>query len=364
VVRDTGIGIPSEKLQAIFAPFTQADSSTTREYGGTGLGLTISSQLIELMGGKMEIESEPGKGTTFTFIVPIARARKAGSRPTHLPVPQLRGLSVLVVDDNATNRLILSDTVASWGMHPTAVEDGRSALQLLVHAASSEPFSLVLLDAMMPVIDGFTLARQIREHAALRDLPILMLSSAGRVNPDRIAGLGIANYLLKPVKQSELLEAIQVALSLSSNQQPISAEGTSSHQSTLRVLLAEDNAINQRLAVRLLEREGHQVQVVATGTEVLARIQRERFDLVLMDVQMPEMDGLEATRRVRQREQTTGTHLPIIAMTAHAMKGDRERCLEAGMDDYIAKPILLKDLLDAIEHVLDARGRSSVADCQ
>jgi PAS domain S-box-containing protein len=349
-VRDTGIGIPEDKQRRIFEAFTQADASTTRRYGGTGLGLAISAQLVELMGGRLTLASEAGKGSTFTFTARLRRAR--GPLPAKQPKRELRGLKVLIVDDHETNRRIFAETVASWGMAPTAVADAGAALEaLLAAAASAAPFALVLLDAMMPDVDGLDLARRIREQPALRDTTLLLLTSAALVPEGaRDPGLRIAACLLKPVKQSELLEAIQGALRLPAPQADALPPAPPPAAPALRVLLAEDNPVNQRLALRLLEKQGHKVEVVATGVAALEALERGTFDVVLMDVQMPEMDGLEATRRYRQRE-GQGRRVPIIAMTAHAMKGDRERCLQAGMDGYLAKPIQLPALWEALAAV-------------
>jgi signal transduction histidine kinase/DNA-binding response OmpR family regulator/HPt (histidine-containing phosphotransfer) domain-containing protein len=360
-VRDTGIGIAPEKQRLIFDAFTQADTSTTRHYGGTGLGLAISSRLVALMGGKIWVESEVGRGSTFHFTARLGLAggpaaadqsRRAG----------LRGLSVLVVDDNATNRRILQEVLGNWGMRPTAVDGGGAALGELWRAAvEGEPFALVLLDAMMPGIDGFALAEQIARHPELRRATLLMMSSAGRPNDAaHCRRLNIAACLTKPVKQSELLDAILTAL----GRRPADAEGPGpplrppprDGRRRLRVLLAEDNAVNQTLAVILLEKEGHQVVVAGNGQEALTALEGQPFDLVLMDVQMPELDGLAATSALRRKEQTTGAHVPVIAMTAHAMKGDRERCLEAGMDGYVTKPIQPEELWLVIGQVVPAAG--------
>jgi PAS domain S-box-containing protein len=353
-VRDTGIGIPQEKLARIFEPFEQAESSTTRRYGGTGLGLAISAHLVELMGGRIWVESEVSKGTAFHFTAQLRAALAPSEASVVLPV-RLEGLRVLVVDDNDTNRRILEEVLAGWKMEPTSCASAREALVELMRAAvSGEPYALALLDVHMPEVDGFTLAAQVQQTPALAGTTLVMLPSAGQ--PEDVArcrDLGVAAYLLKPVKQSDLLATLLTALDAARRLPRGIAEAPTDrggHRS-LRVLLAEDNVINQKLAVRLLEKAGHTARVVSNGREALAALECESFDLILMDVQMPEMDGLEATAVIRQRE-AGGRRTPIIAMTAHAMKGDRERFLSAGMDGYVAKPIQPKDLLDAIEAAL------------
>ncbi len=354
-VRDTGIGIPTEKQALIFEAFNQADTSTTRQYGGTGLGLTISTRLVEMMGGRIWVESEVGQGSTFHFTARFGLAK--APRPdggTRRP-DSLHDLPVLVVDDNATNRTILHEMLSNWRLRPTAVASAAEALDVLRRAAAAgEPFPLVLLDAMMPEVDGFALAERIKQNPDLAGSVLLMLSSAGR--PDdahRCERLGIALYLTKPVKQSELLNAILTARhEAAPAEEHHPAEGAAPGARRLRVLLAEDNLVNQRLAVRLLEKAGHAVTVVGNGREAVAALEREAFDAVLMDVQMPEMGGFEATALIRDREKGTGRHVPIIAMTAHAMKGDRERCLAGGMDDYVAKPVRARELFEAIGRVV------------
>ncbi len=377
-IHDTGIGIPCEEQQRIFDPFAQADASTTRRYGGTGLGLTITAQLIAMMGGRIWVESAVGQGSTFHFTVclglpqspaappalsgtapeeeaGIASARSAASWPANMT-----GVPVLVVDDNATNRRILEEILAHWGMRPLAVASGQAALAALERAAAAgEPFPLVLLDGHMPEMDGFTLAGQIQQRPELTGTTILMLTSAGHPEDTvRCRQMGISAYLLKPVKRSELATAIQTALGRSC--QPSGAPSAptsrplSAGRQPLHILLAEDNRINQKLAVRLLEKEGHTVVLAGTGQEALDQLKQQTFDLVLMDVEMPELDGLAATTHIRRQEEGLGLRLPIIAMTAHALKGDRERCLSAGMDGYVAKPIRAQELFAAIEAVRPA----------
>jgi two-component system sensor histidine kinase/response regulator len=363
-VRDTGIGIPEEKQGAVFAPFVQGDSSTTRKYGGTGLGLSISHRLVELMGGRIQVESRPGAGSTFHFTAHFGPPQGgAPSRPA-LDAGRLGGLRVLVVDDNATNRRILQEMLAGWRMAPTVVESGAAALEeMRQRAATGEPFELVLLDCMMPEMDGFQLAEQIRGHPELAGATVMMLSSSGHPGDvARCRELGIAVSLLKPLKQSELLDAILLALGRLSPRPGSVPAAPPAQWRPLRILLAEDNLVNQRFAVRLLEKAGHRVVVAGDGREALALLGVEPpagpppFDLVLMDVQMPEMGGFEATARLRAREKATGGRLPVLALTAHAMKGDQERCLAAGMDGYVAKPVRPAELWQAIESVVPAFG--------
>ncbi|MBC8117053.1 MAG: response regulator, partial [Candidatus Saccharimonas sp.] len=352
-VSDTGIGIAPEKQDRLFQSFSQVDASTTRKYGGTGLGLAISAQLVRMMGGRVWLESTPGIGSTFHFSVPFDLS-KAASHPLPANRVDLHELPVLVVDDNSTNRLILQEMLSNWRMQPTAVDGGAAALRVLEQAhREGHPFVLVLLDSMMPEMDGFSLAAEIRHRPGLARATLMMLSSADRrTEAAKCKEMGIVTYLQKPVGQSVLLNAIMTALgpSLSQEVHPVASNpALAPCERRLRLLLAEDNVVNQRLAVRLLERRGHTVVVVNNGRQALAALERERFDAVLMDVQMPEMDGFETTAAIRERELSTRAHLPIIAMTAHAMKGDRERCFEAGMDGYVAKPLQPLELFDVVE---------------
>jgi len=351
-VQDTGIGIPQDKLEIIFEPFVQADGSTTRKYAGTGLGLAISRQLVEMMGGRLWAESVLGESSTFHFTARLKRQDGVALEPT--PPDGLRGLPVLVIDDNATNRLILRKMLARWGLEVTEAENGPAALRELARASS--PFRLILLDAMMPEMDGFAVAERIRDDSALKDAIVMMLSSdCVRDDTARCRELDITTHVVKPVRQSELLDAIMTVLGTASEGEEKKVEQVThpareERRPGLRILLAEDNAAAQLIARKTLEKIGHTVQTVGNGLEVLQVLEEEEdFDLVLMDVAMPEMDGLEATRAVREREAGTGRHVPIIAMTAFAMKGDQETCLKTGMDAYLAKPVNPEKLRQALE---------------
>jgi two-component system sensor kinase len=369
VVSDTGIGIPVEKQQQIFEAFSQADTSTTRRYGGTGLGLTISMQLVKLMGGRLWVESEAGKGSAFHFTVHFGIAQGA-PRDAWISPESLAGMPVLVVDDNRTNRRILQDLLTNWGMQPALAESGPAALEQLDAAAvRGTPFRLALLDVLMPDMDGFMLAARIREHPHLQNCSLIMLSSAGQTeNWARCQELGIARYLIKPVKQSDLRDAIVRVLS--TREEPCRPAGIAPPQvaatrRSLRILLAEDGLVNQRVAREFLVRRGHEVVVASNGREAVEAVDRDAFDLVLMDVQMPEMDGFEATKAIRNKEHSTGRHIPIVAMTAGAFKDDRERCLESGMDAYLSKPIRPASLYEIIEAIaVPARIPGRVLDAQ
>jgi PAS domain S-box-containing protein len=359
-VTDTGIGIPTEKQQHIFEAFAQADSSTTRKYGGTGLGLAISAQLCELMDGVMWVESEVGRGSTFHFTAHFGRAETPAKKSGQSEPVKLRDLPVLVVDDNSTNRKILEEMIGNWRMKPVAAANGPAAMEALQRAhKNGTPFRLVLLDGHMPGMDGFEVAARVKQDPQLHGAEVILLTSAGRSEDvARAKTVGVAATLSKPVKQSELWDAIATALNVPgrlksrASSLPATAKARArAARQPLRVLLAEDNPVNQEVALRLLERRGHSVIVAENGRQALTAIERHKFDLVLMDVQMPEMGGLEATQLIREKEKSTGEHLPILAMTAHAMQGDRERCIAAGMDGYLAKPIDPKSFLQTVEGI-------------
>jgi len=369
-VQDTGIGIPVEKQRIIFEAFSQADGSTSRRFGGTGLGLTISSRLAEMMGGRIWVESEPGRGSVFHFTARLGVATAApispGPRTEHL-----QGVAVLVVDDNATNRRILTTTLENWGMNPEAAESAAAALTLLQSAGTrGKTFDILLTDAEMPDMDGFALANQVRKDFGRAAPAIIVLTSAGqRGDGARCRELNIAAYLTKPVGRTDLQSALLNVLGRKSEggefaplvtRHSLREERPEARlQSSLRILLAEDNPVNQQLAMRLLQKRGHHVVVVENGRKAVAALENGNFDLVLMDVQMPDMDGFETTAAIRRREHSTGNHLPIIAMTAHAMKGDEERCREAGMDGYLSKPVRACELFATIETVAASIGLKS-----
>ncbi|MFN2475381.1 MAG: response regulator [Chthoniobacterales bacterium] len=356
---DTGIGIPEEKQAAIFEAFAQVDGSTTRHYGGTGLGLAIATRLVQQMRGRMWVESRVGVGTTFHFTAWLGRSEGPLAEVTSLSPAQLTGMRALIVDDNAVNCRILEETLSNWGMQPTVLRSARAALvEIKRAAAAGQPFPLILLDAMMPEMDGFAFLEQIKQEPRLAGATVMMLSSAMRSGEgSRATDLGVHSVLTKPVMQSELLDAI--VRSLSGDQ--LAARHTQSTDArraaakpggALHILVADDNAINRAVAAGILDRQGHTLVHASNGLEAVAAFTAHAFDVILMDIQMPEMDGSEATARIRELESATGQHTPIVAMTAHAMAGDRERCLEAGMDDYLSKPIVaeeLKRVLSAIE---------------
>jgi phosphate ABC transporter ATP-binding protein len=371
-VTDTGIGIPADKLRTIFEPFVQADGSTTRRFGGTGLGLAISQKLVQLMDGRAWVESTPGAGSVFHVTARFGLQPDAAA-PHPNPMSgqdRLIGLPILVVDDNHTNRWILQEVLASWHARPVAVAGGAEALAALGQARDlGEPFALVLLDALMPGIDGFTLAARIKADPKLTGTIVMMLTSNDQSGIlERSQALGIAASLTKPIRQSELYKTLVTILGEAPAAEPrASSEGPGAEWMSepeleattarrLKILVAEDHEINQKVASRILEKLKHVVVMVGDGLEALEFLRREAFDLVLMDVQMPTMDGFEAIAAIRAAEQPTGRHIPAIAVTAHAMKGDRERCLRAGFDGYVSKPLRAGNLIEAIDSLLSPPG--------
>ncbi|MBW1701402.1 MAG: response regulator [Deltaproteobacteria bacterium] len=368
-ITDTGIGIPPDKQKLMFEPFAQADGSITRKYGGTGLGLAITKHLVEMMGGRIWLESEVGKGTKIHFTVWFDISAAPSRRPIAVEPVDVKGLPVLVVDDNATNRRILQQTLTNWQMKPTVTESGKAALKVLERASNrGESFVLMLLDAVMPEMDGFAVAEEVHKHKKVTAPIIMMLTSAGRRgDAARCRELGLAAYLTKPISQSDLFDTIMTVLAVK-DQDKDSPHLITRHsmreaqvpsfapkrEGKLRILVAEDNVVNQKLVIRMLEKAGHTPVVAANGREAVDRFKAEHFDLILMDVQMPEMDGYEATGVIREKEKETGGHIPIIALTAHAMKGDREKCIAAGMDDYLSKPIRAQELFEAIKKLANS----------
>lgn len=357
-VRDTGIGIPKEKQAMVFEAFTQADSSASRKYGGTGLGLAITTRLINLMGGRIWVESEPGAGSTFHFVIHFEFADENGADLPGIRRELVKALSVLVVDDNQTNRAALVEMLSRWGMCAAAVASGEAALQAMDTARKeSRPLHLVITDMQMPEMHGLELIANIRQRAAFCDVPIILLSSC--VQPEEAfhaRELAIAAYLTKPVQPAELLDAIAAAVMGTKAVVGPAPQRSSVPEPSRRltIVLAEDNAVNRKLATALLEKHGHTVYSAENGRETLAVLERERADIVLMDLQMPVMDGFEAIRAIRSKEQRGGGYLPIVALTAHAMQGDRERSLEAGADDYVTKPIRTAELLAAISRAVQS----------
>jgi PAS domain S-box-containing protein len=363
-VSDTGIGVPTDKQKLIFDPFTQADSTTTRTYGGTGLGLAISKRLVGMMGGRIWVESDPGAGSRFHFTVSLPPSASPPIDSEVLAPPEvLRGVRVLVVDDNGANRRILLGHLRSWEMRAEAVEGGEPALKELSAARQADdPYVLILTDVHMPKMDGFELTAEIRRRGELNAATIMMLTSGGqRGDAARCGELGVAAHISKPIRASELRGALARVLGAASTQEmiPLITRDTMKDQrdpmDSLRILIVEDNPVNQLLLTRLLDKRGHSVTAASNGKLALESIEMHTYDLVLMDVQMPEMDGIEATRLIREAETRTGTHLTVIGATAHAMVGDRERCLQAGMDGYLTKPIRAKELDELLDHHQAAR---------
>jgi PAS domain S-box-containing protein len=356
-VKDTGIGIPIEKQEKVFESFSQADGSMARKYGGTGLGLAICSRLVEMMGGRIWVDRHAGPGCTFSFTVKLEVQRTPSAYPVPVQPRQLRDLHALIVDDNSTNRRVLLGMLTNWGMKPTAVEGGASALEVLTRAKKDgEEFPLILLDGHMPEMDGFTLAERIRQELGSSGSTVMMITSAGQLgDAARCRELGVSAYLGKPVRQGELLEAICRILGNEPEEKTlaplITRHALPELKGRSRVLLADDNAINRTLAIRLLERRGFSVSVACDGPATLQALDRENFDFILMDVEMPELDGFQVTAAIREKEKLTGGHIPVIAMTAHILKGDRDRCLAAGMDGYVSKPIRTSELMAAIENL-------------
>ena len=352
-VSDTGIGIPREKHQLIFEAFSQADSSTTREFGGTGLGLSISARLIQLMRGEISLDSTPGKGSTFTFTARFAMARAAA--PTQkVPPRELASKRVLVVDDNEVNRHLLMRLLPEWGLEPVCAGNGSDALEAFESSLKAgKPFPLVLLDQNMPHMDGYAVAERIRQSAPRAQVAIVILtSSPSSSDQRRDVRLGIERSLTKPLRRATLREAVFQALGVSAPPEKESPQpGEKARGKGLQLLLAEDNSVNQKLAIRLLEKMGHHVVLAVNGEEAIEMLRRRVFDLVLMDIQMPVMSGVEATRKIRTEEQSTGAHTPIIAMTAHAMAGDADRYLQNGMDGYVSKPIKVDVLRAEIDRL-------------
>jgi two-component system sensor histidine kinase/response regulator len=344
-VRDTGIGIPPDRCEAIFESFTQADGSTTRRYGGTGLGLSISRQLVRLMGGEIGLQSEPGVGTTFWIDLEL---RKQRSNAASIALDaSLAGLHVLVVDDNATNRRLLSEFLRGWGCRPADVSDGTAALAAVEAAQASDPFQLILLGMQMPEMDGVQVAAALKCDPRSAAVPIVLLTSMGAAES---RSNDFAAVLAKPLRQAQVREVLSRIVGTSAPVEPPRTAVAAGSGHELYVLLAEDNVVNCRVAKHMLGRLGCRVDVVGDGQAAVEAVAERPYDVVLMDVQMPTMQGYEATGEIRRRGFTT----PVIAMTAHALQGDRERCLAAGMDDYVSKPIHI----EALAEVLTRWGRT------
>jgi CheY-like chemotaxis protein len=371
-VRDTGIGIPPDRLMKLFQPFTQADVSTSRHYGGTGLGLTISKRLVEVMGGKMWVESMPDVGSTFHFTLSLRAATPDTAVQLDGTQPQLAGLRLLLVDDNPTNCRILSLQTSKWGMIPRGANSAQQALEWL---RAGEQFDLAILDMQMPDMDGLMLASEIRRLPNMMMIPLVLLTSMGvRTTEPGFEQAGFATCLTKPIKPAQLHEVlVRVVSGARPAKKPASAvklDPKLASRLPLRVLLCDDNAVNQKVAVRLLQQMGYKADVAGNGVQALAALDKTIYDLVFMDVMMPEMDGLEATKNIRERQKDRAKHpnykspIIIVAMTANAMQGDREKCLSAGMDDYLSKPVRLEDIRTIVERWGSSAGMSDLAEAQ
>jgi CheY-like chemotaxis protein len=366
-VTDTGIGIAPEARGRLFLSFSQADTSTTRRYGGTGLGLAISKRLVEIMGGSIGVESTPGAGSTFWFTVRLPK-RPVPPTAVRAGLAELRRLRVLGVDDNATNRALLAAQLGAWGMYVECVARGTRALESLRTARrDGRPYDLAILDHQMPEMDGITLGRAIKADPALASLQLVLLTSVSyRGSASDAERAGFSAFLVKPIRQSQLYDCIATVVGMAT--EPSSSRLITRHalreaeaQLCARVLVAEDNVVNQRVAVRMLEKFGCRVDVVTSGLEAVEAVGRIAYHCIFMDCQMPEMDGYEAAIAIRRREAQTGTHVPIIAMTANAMEGDRDRCLAAGMDDYVAKPVQPRELHEMVERWVEPSARAPSA---
>ncbi|MGH7859617.1 MAG: response regulator, partial [Candidatus Binatia bacterium] len=359
-VEDTGIGIAENQLERVFEKFTQADGSTTRQYGGTGLGLSICRQLVELMGGEISVSSRLGTGSAFSFTLRLAVEHETAVKP--LPAADLESLRVLIVDDNRVNRRILEEQIASRGMKGRSVASAEEALREL-HSArrDGEPYEIAIVDYQMPGMDGERLGREIKASPSLRDTMLVMLTSVGQQGDGkRMTEAGFSGYLVKPVRQSQLFGALSTAWALyrqgaapqlvtrhtlsEARRREVARTGRSQGGLAARILLAEDNALNQKVALRMLEQLGCRADLAANGKEAVQMLEAFAYDLVLMDCEMPKMDGFEASAEIRRRETGSGRRVPIVAMTAHALAGARERCLSAGMDDHLPKPVKLDEL--------------------
>jgi CheY-like chemotaxis protein len=355
-VSDTGIGIPPEHRARIFEPFAQADSSTTRQFGGTGLGLSISKALVEMMQGMIWCDSDPGKGSTFHFTARYAVRKAAPTPSSFVGVSNLSGLQVLIVEDAPDNARILAETIQSWHMRPTIVQSNQGAVDVLSRSRGvGTRFDFILVDAQMAGESGFSLAEYIVKHPEL-PRPVMMLTSVAQADGvEHCRKLGLSVYVIKPISDSDLFDAMMSIRGARVEQKlasPAAAVVSGNKPAGgLRILLAEDNAVNQEVAQQMLQKRGHSVTIASNGREALKLVSLSEFDLILMDIQMPEMDGFQATAAIREMERKGSRRTPIVAMTAHAMKGDRERCLESGMDGYVSKPVQSKMLYETIENI-------------